>query len=127
MDKMTELVKHTISRAQMEQKSWYDRTARVQRFGVGDQVAVLLPTFANKLRAQWQGPYTVIRKVGDANYAVDIEKCYRTFHVNMLKRWHTHSSEQSHFTTEVEEGDDIPLWNESRSDEPTICNYLSPG
>ena len=95
LDKMTELVQENLSKAQKYQKSWYDRTARVRQFSVGDRVVVLLPTSTNKLRAQWQGPYTIKRKIGDTNYEVDMDdkgKRYRTFHVNMLKKWHDSST-----------------------------------
>ena len=58
---------------------------------VGEKVVVLLPTSTYKLRAQWQGPYTVVREIGDVNYMIDMknkEKRHRTFHNNMLKRWY---------------------------------------
>ena len=45
----------------------------------------------NKLLAQWQGPYSIVRQVGAVNYEVDMSdkrKRYRTFHINMLKEWH---------------------------------------
>lgn len=88
LDQMTELVNENLSRAQEQQKTWYDKTARVREFRVGEKEIVLLPTLMHKLRAQWQGPYTVVRKIGDAHYVVDMQdkrKRHRTFHVNMLK------------------------------------------
>ena len=33
---------------------------------------VLLPTESNKVKAQWQGPYHVVRKVGLVDYEVDM-------------------------------------------------------
>jgi len=51
---------------------------------------VLLPTSSNKLLAQWQGPYCILRKVGKVDYEVlmpDKRKRKKVFHVNMLKKW----------------------------------------
>ena len=49
LDKMTELVHDNLSRAQAYQKTWYDKTARVQGFAVGEKVVVLLPTSTSHL------------------------------------------------------------------------------
>ena len=35
-----------------------------------EEVLVLLPASSNKLLAQWQGPYCVLRRVGEVNYEV---------------------------------------------------------
>ena len=70
--KMSELVQENMAGAQREQKRWYDRNARQRQFESGDQVLVLLPTSSNKLLAQWQGPYPVLRRVGGVNYQVDM-------------------------------------------------------
>ena len=67
---MTQLVQGNLSRAQANQKQWYDQTARSREFNPGDKVLVLLPTSTNKLRAQWQGPYTVLQRNGPANYVI---------------------------------------------------------
>ena len=116
LDKMTELVHDNLSRAQKYQKTWYDRTARAREFGVGEKVVVLLPTSTHKLRAQWQGPYTVVRKIGDVNYMVDMkdkEKRHRAFHINVLKRWY--EPKNCLYLQEPEESrEELPLWNDMR-------------
>ena len=89
LSRMTQLVQKNLSRAQANQKQWYDHTARSREFNPGDKVLVLLPTSTNKLRAQRQGPYTVLQRNGPANYVIDThskQKRHRTFHVNMIKR-----------------------------------------
>ena len=130
LDKMTELVQENLSRAQRYQKTWYDRTARVREFGVGDRVVVLLPTSTHKLRAQWQGPYTIVRKFGEANYVVDMKdkgKRYRTFHVNMLKRWHEPTDQQDHvlYTSAPDTDGELPLWDDTGAADPVIGEQLS--
>ncbi|KAL5479524.1 hypothetical protein EMCRGX_G023052 [Ephydatia muelleri] len=59
---MTELVKQNLLEAQRKQKTWYDSHARSLEFRDGDLVLVLLPSSSNKLLAQWQGPYQVLRR-----------------------------------------------------------------
>ena len=59
LSKMTELVQKNLSKAQQQQKRWYDSNARSHEFNPGDQVLVLLPSSTNKLWVQWQGPYEI--------------------------------------------------------------------
>ena len=85
--KLRDIVRENLEDAQATQKQWYDRNARCREFQTGDQVLLLLPTSSNKLLAEWRGPYTVIRRVGDVNYEVkltDGRRRNRIFHVNML-------------------------------------------
>ena len=88
LENAAELVQENSARAKAEQKRWYDRHARNREFTPGDQVLVLLPTSTSKFLAQWQGPYRVVRRIGDVDYEVDMigrKKRRRIFHVNMLK------------------------------------------
>ena len=88
---MSELVQENMKKAQQKQKTWYDRNSREREFHPGDEVLVLLPTTTNKLLAQWQGPYRVLRRIGKVDYVIDMHdrrKRHRTFHVNMLRKWH---------------------------------------
>ena len=55
----------------------------------GDKVLVLLAMSTNQLPTQWQGPYTIVQKNGEANNVVDMDdkrKRLRTSHVNILLR-----------------------------------------
>ena len=73
MEQMTGLVKENMRRAQRTQKT-----------------VILLPSSTNKLLAHWQGPYTIIRKLGKLTFQVDMHdkrKRHRVFHVNLLKKW----------------------------------------
>ena len=57
----------------------------------GEQVLILLPTESNKLLAQWQGPYRVVRKIGKVDYLINLHdrrKKRRIYHINMLRKWH---------------------------------------
>jgi len=52
----------------------------------GERDKVLLPTDNNKLLMQWKGPFTVVSKVGVADYKIDVNGKLKTFHVNLLKK-----------------------------------------
>ena len=91
MEEMTDLVKENLMETQKRQKRWYNRTARERELQPDEEVLVLLPTSTNKLLAQWQGPYRVLRKIGKVDYEIDMlgkRKRKKIFHVNMLKKWY---------------------------------------
>ena len=49
---------------------------------------VLLPTDHNKLLMQFKGPYTVIRKVNEFDYIVQVNGTEKMYHANLLKKYH---------------------------------------
>ena len=123
MEKMMDVVQVNMKKAQQQQKCWYDRSSRTREFKVGDEVLVLLPTATNKLFARWQGPYPIVKCMGTVNYQVDMfdrRKRHRTFHVNMLRQWHTptDTAYAAEETTE-EETEDIPTWRGDQRDNQT--------
>ncbi len=76
-------------KAKAKMKVWYDR---IRQFEEGDMVLVLLPSLSNKLKAEWQGLYAIVRKVTPVTYQVrmsDKKKSLRVLHVNMLMAWTT--------------------------------------
>ena len=98
-----------------------------------EEVLVLLPTSTNKLLAQWQGPYRVLRKIGKVDYEIDMpgrRKRKKIFHINMLKKWYPPAN-ASYFCEETtEEGEtedkDIQVRKEVESNTtPTIGKQLS--
>ena len=116
LEKMAELVEENVSRAQKQQKEWYDRNARSREFHPGDQVLVLLPTSTNKMLARWQGPYEVARRCGKVNYEVrmcDRRKQYKIFHVNMLRVWYP-PVDVAGVAIEAVEDEEIVVWKEGK-------------
>ena len=73
LEEMTTIVQDNWKKAQSRQKTWYDQNTRDRELKPGDEVLVLLPTSSNKLLAQWQGPYYVLRKTGKVNYEIDMK------------------------------------------------------
>ncbi len=77
-------------KAHQAQKKWYDQHARTRELQPGKQVLLLLPTSTNKLLMKWQGPYTVVRKMGPVTYEIhhpDKGKATQTYHIDLLKEW----------------------------------------
>ncbi len=58
------MAQENLRKAQQAQKKWYDQHARTRELQPGKKVLLLLPTSTNKLLMKWQGPYTVVRKMG---------------------------------------------------------------
>ena len=87
-DKLRDLIKLANDNdklAKDRQKVYYDRSSRNRKFKVGDKVLLLLPTSANKLLAEWKGPYEIVRKLNKVDYIVRMGDTEKSFHVNMLK------------------------------------------
>lgn len=79
-----------LAKAQIQQKVWYDQTARSRSFIPGEKVLLLLPSSESSLLAKWQGPYEVLRKAGEVTYEIampDRRHPKQLFHVNLLKKW----------------------------------------
>ncbi|KAK7939317.1 hypothetical protein WMY93_002643 [Mugilogobius chulae] len=90
LSKYQEEANLNLSEAQKSQKTWYDQQARRREFQPGQRVLLLLPSSTCKLLAKWQGPYTIVRKMGPVTYEVhhpDKKRPKQTYHVNLLKEW----------------------------------------
>ena len=72
MESMSELARQNLLSFQKVQKRWYNQTARERSFQSGEQVLILLPTMTNKLRAEWQGPYRITKRVGEMDYQIHL-------------------------------------------------------
>ena len=63
------LAKKQLAETQKKNQKYYNRRARNRE---GDLVLLLLPTEGNKLTLSWRGPYTVVGKVGNVDYKVEM-------------------------------------------------------
>lgn len=70
LEKYRENAMENLQRAQRSQKAWYDHCSCQREYKPGQKVLLLLPSSANKVRAQWQGPYTISRRVGPVTYEI---------------------------------------------------------
>ena len=127
---LRDLVDTNLHHAQQTQKLWYDRHARDHTFEPGDKV-LILPTSTNKLMAEWQGPFSITRKVSNVTYEIRMpnrRKPLRIFHINMLCKWHSPTALScwaEEISTEDPEDDDIITWSDSNNDDPTVGDQRS--
>uniref|UniRef100_A0A9J8AFX2 Integrase catalytic domain-containing protein n=1 Tax=Cyprinus carpio carpio TaxID=630221 RepID=A0A9J8AFX2_CYPCA len=90
IERIMPLVRDHLAKAQQAQPWHYDRPAQPREFQTGDRVMVLVPTAVCKFLATWQGPYTVIERVGSVTYPVrqpGKQNAVQLYHINLLKRW----------------------------------------
>ena len=72
-------------------KHWYDKNVKEKKIKPGDRVLALLSIPGKPLQARYYGPYTVDKKISDANYIVNTpgrRKQKQLCHVYMLKTIH---------------------------------------
>ncbi len=90
IDRIMPLVREHLAHAQQAQQRYYNRAAQPREFQTGDQVMVSVPTSACKFLATWQGPYTVVERVGPVMYRVrqpGRRRPVQLYHINPLKKW----------------------------------------
>ncbi|GFT54575.1 retrovirus-related Pol polyprotein from transposon 17.6 [Trichonephila clavipes] len=67
-----EVAINKMEEMQVKRKTWYDKNAVKREFKDGDLVLVLATSRANKLAVQWIGPGTILNKISETNYLVEI-------------------------------------------------------
>ena len=81
-----EVATRNSDKAQGEYVDQYNKRAFAKEFQVGQQVLILVPDCSNCLLSQWMGPVTVIRKISDFSYEVELENGrVRKLHANKLR------------------------------------------
>ena len=88
IDQKLKIAKDNLEVAQTLQQAIFDRKAKSRQLKEADEVLIMLPTDANKLLMQWKGPFTVTGRVGRNDYKVLTDGKERTYHVNLLKKYH---------------------------------------
>ncbi|KAI2665215.1 Retrovirus-related Pol polyprotein from transposon 17.6 [Labeo rohita] len=90
IERVMPMVREHLVKAQQAQQRHYNRAAHPREFQPGERVMVLVPTSACKFLAKWQGPYTILEKIGTVNYKVrqpGRRQPEQIYHVNLLKKW----------------------------------------
>ena len=94
-----------------------DKSCRKRALVEGQKALILLPSNSNKLMASWEGPFTVLRRVNETNYEIDLGTRVTTLHINLLREWHERSDQVSAVNLilreDAESGEDEgeePLW-----------------
>lgn len=95
---MTQLVQQHLARAQLRMKGQADKKRSERSFVVGDRVFLklqpyvqssLAPRANQKLAFRFFGPFSVLAKVGDVAYKLDLpptSSIHPVFHVSQLKK-----------------------------------------
>ncbi|GFU48088.1 retrovirus-related Pol polyprotein from transposon 412 [Trichonephila clavipes] len=89
-----EVAINKMEEMQVKRKTWYDKNAVKREFKDGDLVLVLATSRANKLAVQWIGPGTILNKISETNYLVEIpgrRETSQIYHINMLKPYYKRS------------------------------------
>ena len=101
-----------LKKAKIKHKLYYNKKSRDRNFKVGDDVLLFLPTDNNKLLLQWKGPFSVVAKISNTDYQIDVNGKVRTFHANLLKLY-IHRNSQVHKRREADE---------SNEDDPVVTS-----
>ncbi|GFW02902.1 retrovirus-related Pol polyprotein from transposon 17.6 [Trichonephila clavipes] len=86
-----EVAINKMEEMQVKRKTWYDKNAVKREFKNGDLVLVLATSRENKLEVQWIGPGTILNKISETNYLVEIpgrRETSQIYHINMLKPYY---------------------------------------
>lgn len=82
------LAAQEIEKSQAKSKTRYDKKTKERKLQVGDKVLLLLPTSNHKLMLKWKGPFSVVERVNPFDYKIEVKNGkYKTYHINMLKRY----------------------------------------
>lgn len=99
-----DLALKVAQKAQTKEKLWYDRASRDRTFEIGQRVLALLPMQGKPLEPKYQGPFTIIDRVGPVDYLIATptkRRGKRLCHVNMLKPYFDRTSDSMTLPTEV--------------------------
>ena len=92
MVEMSEIVSDRERKAKQEMKHFYDKSAKVKLFAVGEMVLVRKPGLHSKMGDSWEGPYQIERQASPVTYNIQVPgkpQQSKLLHCNMLRRWTT--------------------------------------
>ncbi|XP_076464736.1 uncharacterized protein LOC143296595 [Babylonia areolata] len=111
------LAQQNLEKAARRYKRHFDAKAKRREFAEGSRVLLLRPSKHNKLELEWQGPYTVLRRVGLADYCVRVGTKEKLYHANLLKQYVERIPQMSLAIAVVDDGE---IWEETRTVERDI-------
>ncbi|KAJ8029627.1 hypothetical protein HOLleu_29069 [Holothuria leucospilota] len=88
LEETCKIAQKELAKNLVRYKKYYNRRARNRQFSAGEEVLLLLPTEKSKLLLQWKGPFRVVAKQGALDYKIALGSGEKTFHANLLKKYH---------------------------------------
>lgn len=85
LESMYQLAHNNLECSAKRYKESYDRKAKPRVLEVGEKVLLLLPKKKNKLELQWQGPFEVLEKKGEADYKISVNGDEKFYHKSSEK------------------------------------------
>ena len=96
IEETCKLAQVELGKVQSKNLKYRNKNSKLRVLSPGDKVLILLPTESNKLLFQWKGVAEVVERKGLVNYKVRFDTGQvKTFHINMLKKYHERESEES--------------------------------
>lgn len=90
--------KEALEKRAVEMKARYDAKSRIPTFKEGDKVWLHNPRrkrgLCPKLQNDWEGPYTVVKKISDLVVRIQSGKKQRVVHVDRLAPYRTYGEEK---------------------------------
>ena len=96
MKRYSEFASEHASTLQVKMKTYYDKNSRQRSLAAGQQVLALLSDNNNSLLCNWKGRYTVLRKVNNTNYEIDLGYRVTCLYINLLRSWNEGLTESAH-------------------------------
>ena len=84
IEETCKLASMNLETAQKRHKVHFDKHTNSISLNVGDKALFMLPTDHNKLLMRWKGPFSVIDKIGQTDYRIQVGNNQKVFHINML-------------------------------------------
>jgi hypothetical protein len=119
--------REALQRSQQQRENSKGAGRRVPKFSPGDQVMVRTPVIgvglAKKLQHQWNGPFKVLRKMGETTYEVsNAGEGSRAISVNRLKPYYEYdhpADDPDDYAGHLEETGEAEAGEGNRTREPT--------
>ena len=100
-----DVVRGMSLKAATKMKEYYDRTAGMVYFEVGDKVYLYHPRrkkgVAPKLTSPWEGPYTILNIINDCNARIQLDKSPNTKLIVHMDRLATYPHNQTNQNTQT--------------------------
>ena len=90
IENASKIVNSNLENSRNKMKNTYDKKMSTHKFSIGDSVMLWWPYFKEKIprafQPKWDGPYTIVKLLGDTNCIIENNGNYKNVHLNQLKQ-----------------------------------------